>query len=142
MVAFLETAELVSYWVRTAEMDYQTMLHLYASRDYHWALFMGHLVVEKLLKALVVARGPGRSDVPLSHDLLLLAQRAGIEPDEKQKDLLDLFTTFNIRARYPDYKESFYRKCTQEYASARMEEVEEVRRWLLDSLKKRSETSF
>lgn len=53
----MENAELVAYWLDTAERDHQTMQHLYASKDYHWALFMGHLVVEKLLKALVAARG-------------------------------------------------------------------------------------
>lgn len=126
---------MVSYWLDAAERDYQTMQHLYSSRDYHWALFMGHLVVEKLLKALVVARGMRGLSVPRSHDLLLLAERAGVEPDERQKDLLDLFTTFNIRARYPDYKESFYRKCTKEYAAERIKEMEEVRRWLLCNLR-------
>lgn len=102
---------------------------------------MGHLVIEKLLKALVVARDIAESSIPRSHDLLLLAERAGIEPDERQKDLLDLFTTFNIRARYPDYKESFYRKCTKEYATDRMKEIEEVRRWLLNNLRESPGTS-
>ena len=48
---------------------------------------MGHLVIEKLLKALIVARQPEGSNVPLSHDLLLLACRAGLEPDRRHQDL-------------------------------------------------------
>ena len=136
MVTRLENSELVSYWLDTAERDHQTMRHLYSSRDYHWALFMGHLVIEKLLKALVVAREKEKPGVPLSHDLLLLAQQARLQPNERQQDLLDLFTTFNISARYPDYKESFYRKCTPEYTAERLREVEEIRTWLLSNLKR------
>lgn len=135
-VTRLDNCELVAYRLDTAKRDHETMQHLYASRDYHWALFMGRLVIEKLLKALVVARESEKQRVPLSHDLLLLAERAGIELNERQKDLLDLFTTFNISARYPDYKESFYRKCTSEYTAKRIQEIEEVRAWLLSNLRR------
>lgn len=27
--------DIVNYWVETANLDYQTMLNLYESRDYH-----------------------------------------------------------------------------------------------------------
>ena len=32
------------------------MINLFWSGDYNWALFLGHLVIEKLLKALYVKR--------------------------------------------------------------------------------------
>ncbi len=43
--------ELIQYWIATSDRDYQTMENLFKSKDYHWALFLGHLVIEKLLKA-------------------------------------------------------------------------------------------
>ena len=46
--------EHIIYWKETAEKDYQTMKHLFQTGDYNWALFIGHLVIEKLLKALYV----------------------------------------------------------------------------------------
>lgn len=113
----MQKQELVAYWLDTAEKDYQAMKHLYASRDYHWSLFMGHLVIERLLKALFVAYHDEGMGVPHSHDLLLLAEKAGIDTTRRQKDLLDPITTFNIGARYPDYKRSFYLKCTPEYTA-------------------------
>jgi hypothetical protein len=64
-------------------------------------------------------------------DLLLLAEKAGIDTTRRQKDLLDLITTFNISARYPDYKRSFYLKCTPEYTAERLREIEELRAWLM-----------
>ena len=50
----MDKNELIKYWIRTSERDYNTMLNLYESKDYHWSLFIGHLVIEKLLKALYI----------------------------------------------------------------------------------------
>ncbi len=68
---------------------------------------------------------------PRTHDLLLLAENAGIETSDRQKDLLDMITAFNISARYPDYKNSFYLKCTRDYTDVRIKEIKELREWLI-----------
>ena len=133
----MQKDELVAYWLDTANRDYQTVKHLYDSGDYHWSLLMGHLVIEKLLKAVLIACQPEGTSVPRSHDLLLLAEKSGIGMNRRQKDLLDLTTTFNAAARYPDYQQSFYRKCTREYTAERMAEIEELWAWLTELLKKR-----
>ena len=122
--------ELVEYWFSGAEMDEATFYHLVESKDNHWALFMGHIVIEKLLKALVTQNNEEGTAVPRSHDLLLLAQKARLEIDEHKEDLLDLISTFNINARYPDYKQAFYKKCTNEYTQERATEIKEVIAWL------------
>lgn len=54
---------------------------------------MGHLVLEKLLKAVYVALVD--TNVPRIHDLLRLSEKAGLKPDDKQRDELDLVTSFN-----------------------------------------------
>ena len=64
------------------------------------------------------------------------AEKAGVETDSHQKDLLDLITTFNMNSRYPDYKQSFYNKCTPAYTAERLKEIEELRTWLLSRLKR------
>jgi HEPN domain-containing protein len=91
---------------------------------------MGHIVIEKLLKALVTQNNAEGSAVPRSHDLLLLAQKAHVELEERKEDLLDLISTFNLNARYPDYKQAFYKKCTNEYTEERVTEINEVIAWL------------
>jgi len=126
----LNRIELTAYWVSCAEMDEATLGHLIASKDNHWALFMGHIVIEKLLKALIAQNNEEGTIVPRSHDLLLLARKADLELDERKEDLLDLVSTFNINARYPDYKQAFYKKCTNEYTKERAAEIEEVITWL------------
>jgi HEPN domain-containing protein len=108
------------------------MLHLYSSKYYPWSLFVGHLVIEKLLKAYC-AQKQG-TDSPRIHDLLRLAQIAGLELSDERKDMLDTLTTFNISARYPDFKNAFRDRCTNEFTQARIKEIKELRRWLRESL--------
>jgi len=122
--------ELVEYWVSGAEMDESTFQNLIGSKDNHWALFMGHIVIEKLLKALVVQNSDEEIIVPRSHDLLLLAKKACLTLNEREEDLLDLISTFHMNARYPDYKRAFYKKCTNEYTGERAKEIMEVIVWL------------
>lgn len=37
-----------NHWMNTSGKDSITMIHLYKSKDYHWSLFIGHIVVERL----------------------------------------------------------------------------------------------
>jgi len=51
-----------------------------------------------------------------THDLVRLAKLAKIPLDQKLISQLNEITTFNIEARYDDYKLSFYKKANLEYA--------------------------
>ncbi|MDD2586230.1 MAG: HEPN domain-containing protein [Syntrophomonadaceae bacterium] len=127
--------EIIVYWVTSADQDYQTMIHLYESKDYHWSLFMGHLVLEKLLKAVYVARVD--TEIPRIHDLLRISEKAALNLNDKQKDQLDLVSSFNIAARYPDYKHSIYQKCTPSFTKENLMTIKELRTWLLGVLEKK-----
>lgn len=111
------------------------MLNLFDSKDYHWSLFMGHLVIEKLLKAVYV-KNVGINP-PRIHDLLRLADLTLIHTTEMQKDDLDQITTFNLSARYPDYKHSFYNKCDYNFTYGNLTKIKELREWLLLILAKK-----
>ena len=41
-----------------------------------------------------------------------------------------IVNTFNISARYDDYKKSFANKCTNEYTAEQVKNIEEVQKWL------------
>ncbi len=130
----MEKQELIDFWKSTSDKDFITMMNLLKSKDYHWSLFMGHLVIEKILKAIYLKNTKDENQPPRTHDLLLLAKRAKIDPSENQQDLFDMITTFNISARYPDYKHSFYKKCTSSYTKERIDEIKELREWLIIEL--------
>jgi len=52
---------------------------------------------------------------PLIHNLYRLAELNEIVLTEEQSDVLDKITTFNINARYEDYKKEFSSSCTTEF---------------------------
>ncbi len=59
--------ELIKYWEETSDKDYITMQHLYYSGDYHWSLFVGHIVIEKLLKACYVKFNDDKVQFPMTY---------------------------------------------------------------------------
>jgi len=68
-------------------------------------MFLGHLVLEKLLKAYYVKNQRKRAF--FTHDLLRLEANAGLKIDEEAEEWLDDISTFNINARYDNYKQDF-----------------------------------
>jgi len=130
----MEKKELIKYWIESSEIDYLAMENLFRSKDYVWSLFLGHLVVEKLLKALSVYNN--RELVPKIHDLNKLAKAAGLQLDDSKKNLFDIITSFNIETRYPDYKQEFYKKCNPGFTSDYIARIKGIRLWLLEQLKK------
>lgn len=128
----MDKNEIIEYWVKLSKEDYSAMINLLKSGNYPWSLFIGHLVVEKLLKAYYVKN----CDINPSHthNLMQIAEKAELRLTEKQKDFLDLLNTFNILARYPDYKLDFYKRCTRKYATKQINEIEKLRLWLLKQI--------
>jgi HEPN domain-containing protein len=121
--------EIVRYWVESAEADYVSMLYNFEGGQYVWALFIGHLVIEKLLKACCVRKTGVR--VPPIHDLTRLAALAQLPLTLDQKRILERLTVLQRRTRYPDMQETLPRRITKVMAQRRMKEVEELRAWLL-----------
>lgn len=118
----------VAYWFEGAVYDFETGKILIKSRRYPYALFFGHLALEKILKALVV-RTTGQH-APYSHSLTFLADKTTMEIPESIMDKLAEYMEFHIESRYPDEKREFYKKCTKQFAIQKYDEIEEVYHWL------------
>ena len=58
----MEKQDYIKYWVKTSEDDLTSMESNFNSGNYDWALFIGHLSLEKILKALWVKNN--QSDIP------------------------------------------------------------------------------
>ena len=130
----MNNIDLMNYWIESSEEDYDTIMYMRAGKKNTWCLFMGHLVIEKLLKALYAKNNRNAPYAPKSHDLLHLAEKTDLELTDRQEDLLDTITRFNMNARYDDYKKEFYLKCTDEYTEQQLKNIEEVRLWLKNLL--------
>ena len=123
-----DVEKVYQYWLSSSDNDYQVLLNLYQSHNYNWALFLGHIVLEKLIKAYFVKKNA--SHAPYSHDLRLLAQRCEIEIDDDIALQLDVITGFNINARYDTFKEDFKKRCTPEFSNEWINNIKTLRQWI------------
>ena len=122
------------YWIETAEKDWEVANHLFEKKDYSYALFFGHLTIEKILKAIFVHKM--NKTPPFSHNLAYIAEKASIDISDKKIDLLEEISDYNLEARYPDEKMSFYKKCTLDFTRDKLQQIEEMRKWLLSLINK------
>lgn len=102
--------ELIGYWKESAADAKQTAETLVENKRYHHALFFCHLALEKLLKGLVYKKTQ-HHPLPI-HDLVKLAQEAGLSLSGEQTGQLAEITTWNVQARYDSVKREFYRKAS------------------------------
>lgn len=128
----MDTQKLIDYWINSAEDGIKTVEALWESKRYHHCLFFYHLVIEKALKALVV-KHTGEQALPI-HDLLLLAKYACLDLSLQRRDELSEINTFNVRARYDDYKLAFYKKATRDYTQKWYPRSMGVFQWLKQQL--------
>ncbi len=124
--------EIIKYWIEGADENYQSAKNMFKVGEYMWTLFIGHLAIEKLLKAVYVKAVD--INVPRTHDLYKIAMRSGLELSERQKDDLQYITLFNIETRYEEYKKDFSRKCTKGFARENLDKITELRKWLLKKI--------
>ena len=124
--------KIIDHWARNSNDDYDTMIAMFDSKRYSWSLFMGHLVLEKLLKAYFVKVNDEYP--PYIHNLLRLAIGAKIEVSDDLKLQLTTISAFNINARYDDYKNSFRKKCTPEFTVKWFNIIKELRSWIIKQI--------
>jgi HEPN domain-containing protein len=131
MTAF-DIDKTISYWFRGAKYDMGVANAMFKTQKYPYALFMGHLAIEKLLKALVVKCT--KNHAPFSHSLPYLAERSGIKIPSPVLLGLREFMEFHFEARYPDATKLFYEKCTKPYTTAKLREMKKVFQWIKTKL--------
>jgi len=125
---------LIKHWTESSDRNFDTMLHNYKSKDYNWALYIGHLVLEKLLKAIFVKTHPENPQPPFTHNLIKLAAVCGLDISDEMREKFGTINTFNIEAKYEDDKKEFYLRCTREYTDTHIKNIKEIREWLKGKL--------
>lgn len=101
----LDKQKIINHWIVNSDDDFDTMIALFNAKRYSWSLFLGHLVIEKLLKAYFVK--VNLDYPPYVHNLLRLAKESKMDITDDLKYKLTTISAFNINARYDDYKNSF-----------------------------------
>ena len=128
----IDIEKIYNHWIMSSDKDFTTMENLYNSKDYHWALFIGHIVIERLIKAGIVRNT--NEHAPFTHDLRRLAKLSQFDFETVHLVWLDTITTFNLNARYDSYKQAFYNKCTPDFTSEWILKIKELRKWIKKKL--------
>lgn len=126
--------EHINYWRDSARHDLESADVIFKSARFDWCLFVGHIALEKILKAIFVDKHD--NDIPPKiHNLVRLAELSELRLDEARILLLDKINDFNIQARYPDYKMELYERCNAEYTKEYLDKIKEMYAWLESHLK-------
>jgi len=128
----IDLEQTIKNWIASSDKDYETMKHLFDSKDFQWSLFIGHIVIERLLKAGIIKKTSAHA--PFTHDLRRLAKLSQIEFHDLHCTWLDTITSFNLNARYESYLEAFYKKCTPEFTKEWISNISELREWIKTKL--------
>jgi HEPN domain-containing protein len=125
--------EHIKFWIESAEKNWPSVQKLFNARQYVDALFWGHLVIEKLLKACWIKDNPSEHP-PRTHALLYLLNQTKLQPTEIQKFQIKILEDFQLESRYPDYSFKLYQSLNRKIAKERLNEIIEIRLWLLNNL--------
>lgn len=96
----LDREKHAAFWMAGAEEDLAAAARLLETGHRRHGLFFAHLAVEKALKRLATLR---TGEVPpKSHDLLRLAEVAGLVVDEARAVSMARLGRFCLEGRYPE----------------------------------------
>lgn len=128
--------KIISYWLSSAEEDWRFVRRAFEIKQYSHALFFGHLVLEKALKALIVK--VSKEHALPTHNLIDLAKKADIHLSEQMEDDFLEITTFNIGTRYPEERFKIHQKTKhREYAMRYFQLIERYYLWLKKEVSKK-----
>lgn len=130
----MEYLRQIEYWVEVSNDDLKSAESIFSNGNYDWSLYIGHLALEKILKAYYVSV---MNDIPPKiHRLDRIAELSGLKMSEEQEDLLKIVNEFNLEARYPDYKKKFKDICTQDFAQKYLTEIKQLHVWIQSQIQK------
>ena len=112
----MQKKELIQFWLKSAEDDLKVCVSLFEEQHFDLCLFIGHLVLEKVLKAFWLNEHFPNPQ-PRIHNLAKLAEQAPLALTDTQKIFLLKVNEFYLQARYPEEKQEFSRICTAEFAN-------------------------
>ncbi len=124
----------IKYWIDSANHDWDAAESLFSSSQYDWSLFLAHLVLEKLLKALYVQDNENALP-PRTHNLVKLSEKTKIKLTSDQITFLDEVNDFNLEVRYPEFKHAFYLKCTKEFTANYFFQIKDMAIWLKSQIR-------
>jgi len=119
-------------WAEQSQYDLETARAMLESGRHLYVLFCCQQSVEKALKALIVRQTGGFP--PRIHNLLQLAESAGIETSAERKRFLGELTAYYIQSRYPEEIRILGSTIRREIAEETLKKTEAEIQWLSSRL--------
>lgn len=115
----------IDYWKASSDEDLAAAESLLEKGHLRHCLFFAHLAIEKMLKAHVTRQ---TNDIPPRiHNLIRLAEIAGLPISPEQGDFLSGFDVYQLEGRYPDSAQILL---DLKVAQEKVASAEEILKWL------------
>jgi HEPN domain-containing protein len=124
----------VRNWVAASNYDIKTAEAMYKTGRYIYVVFMCHLAMEKMLKALLANRHTELLP-PKIHNLINLAHRAEIAPPEDLKEFLQRIDNVSIATRYPEDLRALSREFNQQTVRRILTDTKRMIKWFKQHMK-------
>lgn len=115
-------------WFEQAQYDMATARAMFDAGRHLYVIFCCQQAVEKTIKAIIVR---GSDDMPPRlHDLMRLADHAGLHPPPEHARHLRALSEYYIQSRYPDRVSDALGGLTDTLARDILNQTAETLRWL------------
>lgn len=120
-------------WNEQARYDLDTAKAMLDSGRYLYVLFCCQQAVEKAIKSVIALRT--KKMPPRIHNLIRLAEKAGLEVEESRAEQFRLLTNYYIQSRYPGEIENLSSAADRTLAEEVVHYTEDILLWLSILLK-------
>jgi HEPN domain-containing protein len=115
-------------WLVQVDYDLVTAEHMLHAGRYIYVVFMYHLALEKMLKALVTEET--QMLPPRTHNLIDLAQQEKLNLSQAQRDFLGKINNASIATRYPADLAQLVAQYSALVVRDYLEQTQEIITWL------------
>lgn len=115
-------------WIATSDYDLTTAGHMLQTGRHLYVIYMCHLAVEKILKALVAEMQDELP--PKTHNLYHLVKLADVEIDGRFVSLVADLNAASLPIRYPEDLEQVSKQYTKRIAEQYLLQTQECLQWL------------
>ena len=115
-------------WIATSEYDLETAGHMLKSGRHLYVIYMCHLSLEKLLKAIVAEN---QEDLPpKTHNLYHLTKCIDLDIPVQFRQLFADINAASLPVRYPEDLEKLSAQYNKEVAQTYLKQTKECHQWL------------
>lgn len=115
-------------WIALADYDLETARYMLKTGRNLYVVFLCHLALEKVLKALVTET---TQTIPFkTHDLILLVKKGGLDIPQEYLEFIGKINSASIPTRYPEDLERALKVYPKSIVRAYLNRTAEIIKWL------------